>query len=317
VNRLVDDLLDVSRITSGRLALNRKPLRIAHILEQVVDSIQPSLVNRALTLDIAPAVNDACIEGDEVRLVQVFNNLLVNAIKFTQPGGMIHVTATVDGGDVEVAVTDDGIGIGRDEIGQVFELFYQAPQNPDRARGGLGLGLPIVRSLVRMHGGNVTAHSEGVGRGSRLVVRLPLCEVPAVPALAPAAKLEKGTGRVLIVDDNEDAADTCATLLEMSGYDVRVAYTPEAALAELAGFQPDVAILDIGLPGMSGYELARELKSRGHVGKLVALTGYGQAADMAASKAAGFDAHLTKPVMPADLTDLVAKLVADAVSLRA
>jgi len=308
VTRLVDDLLDVSRITSGRLALKRKPLHIAHILEQVVDSIQPSLFNRSLTLDMEPDVNGARVEGDEVRLVQVFNNLLVNAIKFTQTGGSIRVAARIDSGEVEVDVIDDGIGIGPEELQRVFDLFYQAPQNTDRARGGLGLGLPIVKSLVAMHGGSVVAQSEGPGRGSRMVVRLPLCEetVLATPPAAPPPG--KGSGRVLVVDDNEDAADTCATLLEMSGYDVRVVYTPEAALGEIASFAADVAILDIGLPRMSGYDLAREMKRRGFAGKLAALTGYGQATDMAESKAAGFDAHLTKPVTPSDLIELVAKL---------
>ncbi|HEY8049112.1 MAG TPA: response regulator, partial [Ramlibacter sp.] len=204
-----------------------------------------------------------------------------------------------------------------EELKRVFDLFYQAPQSADRARGGLGLGLPIVKSLVEMHGGRVSAHSEGKGRGSRIVIRLPLCEAPPASAKPAAKPLGHGSGRVLVVDDNEDAADTCATLLQMTGYDVRVAYTPDAALQMFGLFQPDVAILDIGLPGMSGYELARQMRKRGYEGKLAALTGYGQATDMAASKAAGFDAHLTKPVAPGELMDLVAKLVAERASMRA
>jgi signal transduction histidine kinase/CheY-like chemotaxis protein len=318
VTRLVDDLLDVSRITSGRLALNRKPLRIAHVVEQVVDTIRPSLYQRTLALDVEPAVNDAWVDGDDVRLVQVFNNLLVNAIKFTPAGGTIRVTARREGDEVVTEVQDSGIGIAPDDLKRVFDLFYQAPQSTDRARGGLGLGLPIVKSLVEMHGGSVSAASPGAGLGTRITVRLPLCEAPGGTHPERVGTPEsKGHGRVLVVDDNEDAADTCATLLQMFGYDVRVAYAPHGALDIVHDFHPDLAILDIGLPGMNGYELARVLRKGGYTGKLVALTGYGQAADMAASRAAGFDAHLTKPVAPRDLTDLVARFTPQDVSLRA
>jgi signal transduction histidine kinase len=308
VTRLVDDLLDVSRITSGRLTLTRKPVNVSHILRQVVDAIQPSLLKRTLLLDMSDGVADAWVEGDEVRLVQVLNNLLVNAIKFTPGGGEIRLSASVEGDEVRIDVRDTGVGIDADELKRVFDLFYQAPQNADRSRGGLGLGLPIVRSLVEMHGGSVKATSEGRGHGACMSVTLPLCEAPPQAVSVAPAELEKGSGRVLVVDDNEDAADTCATLLEMSGYDVKVAYAPDAALATLAEWPPDVAILDIGLPSMSGYELAREMRRRNFAGRLAALTGYGQAADMAASKLAGFDAHLTKPVSPQELLELVAKL---------
>jgi signal transduction histidine kinase/ActR/RegA family two-component response regulator len=320
VTRLVDDLLDVSRITSGRLTLRRVPVRIAHVLEQVVDAIQPSLLHRALSLHIDDSAQQAWVEGDEVRLAQVFNNLLVNAIKFTPPGGAIHMRARRTESEVLVEVEDSGVGIEPDELKRVFDLFYQAPQSTDRARGGLGLGLSIVKSLVQMHGGRVNATSAGTGRGTCVTVRLPLCDPPAETRTPAATQppAEKGAGRVLVVDDNEDAADTCATLLEMSGYEVRVAYTPEAAIETMESFHPDVAILDIGLPGMNGYELGRALKRGGYTGKLAALTGYGQATDMATSKAAGFDAHLTKPVSPQELLELVAKFAAGSdASLRA
>jgi CheY-like chemotaxis protein/nitrogen-specific signal transduction histidine kinase len=308
VTRLVDDLLDVSRITSGRLALNRKPIRIAHVLEQVVDTIQSSLFQRALSLDVDADVEASWVEGDEVRLAQVFNNLLVNAIKFTPAGGKITVKARRVHDELEVDVSDSGIGIAAGDIDRVFDLFYQAPQSAERARGGLGLGLPIVKSLVQMHGGSVHAASAGPGQGTTVSVRLPVCAAPVhVRAEESPAQREKANGRILVVDDNEDAADTCATLLEMSGYEVRVAYAPQAALETVLQFHPDVAILDIGLPGMSGYELARQMKREGFEGKLAALTGYGQATDMAASRRAGFDAHLTKPVSPQDLLELVAK----------
>ncbi|RYF42472.1 MAG: response regulator [Comamonadaceae bacterium] len=317
VTRLVDDLLDVSRITGRRLSLQLQPVRLAEMLHQIVESARPSLRQRALDLDLGPGVADAWVEADEVRLAQVFNNLLVNAIKFTPPGGAIRVHTRLDGGHVEVVVADTGVGIPPDELDRIFEVFYQAPQSSDRTAGGMGLGLPIVRSLVQMHGGTVEAASAGIGRGARFTVRFPLCEAPAtppsqMPEIAPSAGT--GSGRILVVDDNRDAADTCAALLEISGYTVQVAYTPEAALETLRSFRPQVAILDIGLPGMSGHELAVKMRAHpaGFAGKLVALTGYGQAKDVAASHSAGFDTHLTKPVSPAVLLALVESLMGTA-----
>jgi CheY-like chemotaxis protein/two-component sensor histidine kinase len=310
VTRLVDDLLDVSRITSGRLSIRLEPVRLADLLEQLVESVRPSLDGRALTLEIAADARDAWVSGDEVRLVQVFNNLLVNAIKFTPHSGSIRMRAALSDSGVRVDVVDSGIGMAAGDIAHIFELFYQAPQQSDRSRGGLGLGLPIVRSLVEMHGGSVAAGSAGAGQGSRLTVLLPLVDAPAGSHPAPLLASTLQAGRILVVDDNRDAADTCAALLEMSGYTVRVAYTPEAALEVLQQFSPDAAILDIGLPGMSGFALARLMKAPplSYRGKLVALTGYGQASDRAASSAAGFDAHLTKPAAPQELLDLVESL---------
>jgi signal transduction histidine kinase/ActR/RegA family two-component response regulator len=310
VTRLVDDLLDVSRITSGRLGIRREPIRLAQVLRQLIENIRPSLFQRTLSYEAGPELDDAWVAGDEVRLAQVFNNLLVNAIKFTSAGQSVRVTATREDGQARVDVEDTGAGISGGEIDKIFDLFYQAPQSFDRARGGLGLGLPIVRSLVEMHGGSIQATSAGPGQGSRFTVRLPLCEPPEAPAAAEPEHAMKGAGNVLVVDDNEDAADTCATLLEIAGYTVRVAYTPEAALETLRDFTPDVAILDIGLPRMSGYTLAGLMKDppSNYRGALVALTGYGQAADMAASRQAGFDAHLTKPVSPGELLELLVNL---------
>jgi signal transduction histidine kinase/ActR/RegA family two-component response regulator len=310
VTRLVDDLLDVSRITSGRLAIRREPVRLRQVLGQVIDNIRPSLFQRTLSFEASPDLDDAWVAGDEVRLAQVFNNLLVNAIKFTSAGQSIRVTATLEGSEARVDFEDTGAGISVQEIDKIFDLFYQAPQSFDRSRGGLGLGLPIVRSLVEMHGGSVQVTSAGAGQGSCFTVRLPLCDAPAQAATIEPEHAMRGAGKVLVVDDNEDAADTCATLLEIAGYTVRVAYTPEAALETLREFKPDVAILDIGLPRMSGYTLAGLMKdSPSHYrGALVALTGYGQAADMAASRQAGFDAHLTKPVNPGELLELLVRL---------
>lgn len=308
VTRLVDDLLDISRIISGRLALKRERVPIAQVLTQVSDTIRTSLQQRTLKLDFSPSATQAWVGGDEVRLVQVFNNLLVNAIKFTSSTGAIYVKAAVAEGEVRIDVSDDGVGMSEADLDHVFDLFYQAPQSADRALGGLGLGLPIVKSIVEMHGGRVHAVSAGLNQGSCLTVWLPLCEAPAPHDEVVAPPPTQGSGQVLVVDDNEDAADTCATLLEISGYQTRVAYTPEGAIEVMREFTPEVAILDIGLPGMSGYELARVLKRGGYAGRLVALTGYGQATDVAAAKAAGFDAHLTKPVTSDELLELIGKL---------
>jgi signal transduction histidine kinase/ActR/RegA family two-component response regulator len=310
VTRLVDDLLDVSRITSRRLAIRREPVQLAPVLTQVVETIRPSLQQRSLSLELGPGMEQAWVAGDEVRLVQVFNNLLVNATKFTNPGQSIRVKAALVGFEVQVDVEDSGVGLSPSELKRIFEVFYQAPQDSDRSRGGLGLGLPIVKNLVEMHGGHVQATSAGLGHGSCFTVRLPLCEAPVSQEAAAPAPAARGAGNILVVDDNEDAADTCAELLAMSGYTVRVAYTPEAALETLREFKPDLAILDIGLPGMSGYELAALIKAPpvGYCGRLLALSGYGQAADVAASGEAGFDAHLTKPVAAPELLEQVDKL---------
>jgi len=310
VTRLVDDLLDVSRITSGRLAIRKEPVRMGSLLVQLVDNLRMSLHNHMLQIDLGPGVDDAWVAGDETRLAQVFNNLLVNGVKFTPPGGKIILEANLVEGELRVEVHDTGVGMSQEDLDHVFELFYQAPQSSDRARGGLGLGLPIVKSLVEMHGGSVHAASAGPGKGSCMTVRLPTCMAPALPDDSKPQPDMAASGNVLVVDDNEDAADTCAALLEMCGYAVQTVYRPEAALALLTKFKPDVAILDIGLPGISGYALASLLKEAGYRGALVALTGYGQASDLAASKAAGFDAHMTKPVAPAELMELVARLAA-------
>ena len=311
VTRLVDDLLDVSRITSGRLAIRREPVRLAQVLSQVVEAIRQSVFQRTLTLELGGGIGNAWVTGDEVRLVQVFNNLLVNAVKFTPTGGTILIRTAVVDGHAQVDIEDSGIGIAADDLERIFDLFYQAPQNSDRALGGLGLGLPIVKSLLQMHGGNISCASDGPGSGTRFTVTLPLCAPPLGAEEPAATTAPQGAGKVLVVDDNEDAADTCSTLLELSGYTVRTAYTPKAALDTLAEFIPDVAILDIGLPGMSGHQLARLMRAApyDYKGALVALTGYGTAADMAASKQAGFDAHLTKPVAPSGLLELVEQMV--------
>ncbi|NUO73650.1 MAG: response regulator, partial [Frateuria sp.] len=278
MTRLVEDLMDVSRITRGKLRIRREPMRVGPWIEQVPDSIQGSLGGRTLR-----------------------GNLLGTAVKFRQDAGRVAVRARRDGTEVVIEVEDDGIGLNAEELSRVFELFYQAPHGEHRTTAGLGLGLAIVRSLVEMHDGSVQVWSDGPGRGCRFTLRLPAVEAPAStghePPAAPAPATTHG-GRVLVVDDNADAADTMAALLESCGFGVAVAYAPDEALRRLETFAADIALLDIGLPGMDGYELARTVRGgpRGADIRLVALTGYGQPSDVERARANGFDAHMTKPV---------------------
>lgn len=308
MKRLVDDLLDVSRITGKRLEMRLQPLRPADLVRQAAQAMQPVLGLRKLEVTIAPEAENLWVSGDEVRLAQVLDNLLGNAIKFTGPDGRIALALREADGEAEITVQDDGMGMPPQVLEHVFDLFYQAPQGTDRSRGGLGLGLAIVRSLVEMHGGTVRATSEGEGHGSSFVLRLPTILAPAGAAAGSEGSGEaNGQGRVLLVDDNQDAADTAAALLQLSGYDVQVAYDPGVALALLDGFAPQVAVLDIGLPGMSGYELAERVRAHrnGRACHLVALTGYGTAADVAKAQAAGFQRHLVKPAPPDALLEAV------------
>jgi CheY-like chemotaxis protein/anti-sigma regulatory factor (Ser/Thr protein kinase) len=242
----------------------------------------------------------ARVDADAMRLGQVFANLLTNAAKYTEPGGKIAIQARRDGGAIEVAVADNGNGISKRLLAHIFDPFVQSDRTIDRAQGGLGLGLALVKSLTQLHGGTVSAHSEGPGKGSRFVVRL--------PAYAPGPLTDEAvtgrmgavippTARVLVVDDNVDAADTLADVLRKVGYDVMVAHDAPTALHVAAEFKPAIALLDIGLPVMDGYELARRLRSTlGEPLRLIAVSGYGADADLARSRAAGFEVHLGKPV---------------------
>ena len=311
MTRLVDDLLDLSRITGKRLAMRMEPLRVADLVEQAAEAIRPVLGARTLRTDVAAGVGGAWVSGDEARLAQVFGNLLGNAVKFTGQRGAITLAARAAGEWVEFTVGDDGTGMAPDVLQRAFEPFFQAHQAQDRSRGGLGLGLAIVKSLVEMHGGSVAAESPGPGRGTTVRVRLPLAASPAPrPDHGPAPGVP-ATGRVLVVDDNRDAADTTAALLEINGYEVHVAYAPDAALAILDRHAAHVALLDIGLPGMSGYELAHRVRSHpnGAHCRLIALTGYGQADDLEMARRSGFDLHLTKPASADALLEHVAGLM--------
>jgi PAS domain S-box-containing protein len=313
LSRLVDDLLDVSRITGGKIQLQREVLDVAGVVDKALELAHPLLEKRMHGVEVDLPDSPVYVAGDAVRLAQVLSNLLTNAAKFTPWDGRIAVRVVAATDSVEIAVEDTGRGIEPALLPNVFDLFVQGAQPIDRQSGGLGLGLAIVKTLVQMHGGTVLAHSDGEQRGSRFVVRLPRCAAPeAVGAAAsPAAAAAKGRGRVLVVDDNVDAADTLAVLLEAAGYNVRTAVDGVRALRTLDTFTPDVAILDIGLPGMDGYELARRFRAEPRAARtrLVALTGYGRDPDRHRALDGGFDEHLVKPVSADRLLDVLGGLL--------
>jgi len=308
LSRLVDDLLDISRITRGTVELSRARTPVAAIVSRGVEMASPLLEQRRheLHLDVA---RDLDVDGDATRLAQVIANLLTNAARYTDPGGRIRVRAARAGDDAVITVTDTGVGIAPEMLPHVFEMFVQAPQTLARTRGGLGLGLAIVKSLVELHGGRVAVRSEGAGQGSTFEVRLPalgpaVAEPPrSARAPAPAARRL----RILVVDDNQDAAALLGELLESHGHEIRTAHDGPAALRVVEDFQPELALLDIGLPVMDGYELALRLRARPelHAMRLIALSGYGQEADRLRSRAAGFEHHLAKPVTIAKLLELI------------
>ena len=309
--RLVDDLLDVSRVTRGKIELKVERVELARVTDKAVEMASLLVEQRRhqLQVEIEPGL---AWEGDPVRLAQVMSNLLTNAARYTEPGGRIWLRARRDGLDaIEISVRDTGIGLAPEVRDQVFELFFQGKRGIDRAEGGLGIGLALVKNIVELHGGSVQAHSAGRGLGSEFVVHLPLRSAALVQA--PAAPLPAhvetiAPQRVLLVDDNADGADTLGHLLRAYGHTVEVYHDPASALAALDRFSPTVALLDIGLPVLDGYQLAARIRAHpgGQGCRLVALSGYGQAADHARSQAAGFERHLVKPVDPVDAARVVA-----------
>ena len=301
--RLVDDMLDLSRLTSGKLVLRTEVVALADIVEHAVQTASSLVEARGHQLNVSLPKKPIYVRADKARLEQVFVNLLVNAAKYTDPGGRIDVLAKVSGREVTVGVRDTGIGIAAEMLPRVFDLFAQLNPSLDRAEGGLGIGLNVVRNLVEMHGGHVSVHSEGLGRGTEFQVCLPVSqEAPKTQPKLPAPDPQNGglaaPSRVLIVEDNADIARVMVALLKRCGHVPQVAHDGAGALDLARKFQPDVALLDIGLPDMSGHELARLLRENESFKNtyLVALTGYGQQDDRRRSAEAGFDEHLTKPV---------------------
>jgi len=313
LSRLVDDLLDVSRITKGKIQLERGLVNVKAVIARAIELTQPALDSRARPIEQSLTPEPVFVAGDSVRLVQVLCNLLTNAAKFTPRDGRLAISLAVDNGDAVIAVEDSGKGISPELLPRIFNLFVQGEQQLDRRAGGLGLGLAIVETLVHMHRGTITASSEGIGRGSTFVVRLPAV-AGASDAVSDAPVPEphrQASGRILIVDDNADAAQTLDLLLGNCGYDVRTAMDAEHAFQLLESFCPEVAILDIGLPRMDGYELAGRLRADPRLGgiRLVALTGYGRDRDREQALSSQFDEHLVKPIAPARLLEVIESLM--------
>jgi PAS domain S-box-containing protein len=320
MKRLLDDLLDVSRVSQGKIQLRKEPLELGALLLQAVDVSRPMIVGKRQRLSLTLAQGPLPLDADPTRLVQVFANLLNNAAKYTDEGGHISLTVKVEDGDAVVRVRDDGVGMTPELLAGAFDLFVQETRSLDRAQGGLGIGLTMVRTLVKMHGGSVRALSEGPGRGSEFVVSLPLSTGAPPPADGDASSRSMEPVRplrTLVVDDNEDAARTVGYLLEMSGHEVMLAFDGPGALAAAAAAPPDLVLLDIGLPGMDGYTVAAQLRATGHVrATLVALTGYGQDEHVRRSKEAGFDHHLVKPIDFGKIEKIAGQLLGGAEGVR-
>ena len=310
--RLVDDLFEVSRITRGRIELRIEPVDVADVIRHAVETSRPLIDDSNQRLVVSTDEEPLWIVGDPIRLAQVFANLLNNASKFSNEGGAIHLTARRRTDTIEVTVKDSGAGISPEMLPRVFDMFAQGSRSA-RMPGGLGIGLTLAKSLVELHGGSLTARSEGQGRGSEFVVTLPYAKVAAHagdPTSRDASRGGLTPRRVLVVDDNRDAADSVALLLKLLGADVRMSYDGADALAAIDSFHPVIVLLDIGLPGMDGYEIARRIRQRpdlDHV-TLIALTGWGQAEDRLRSQEAGFQHHLVKPADPEALEALLATI---------
>jgi signal transduction histidine kinase/DNA-binding response OmpR family regulator len=311
--RLVDDLLDLSRITRGKIHLKMETVDVAGVLARAVETSRPLLDARKhhLTIELPP--QPLRVRGDSVRLTQIVGNLLNNAAKYTEEGGHIVLSAERQGDVIDLRVRDNGVGIPPDMLSSIFELFTQVDHSLDRSQGGLGIGLTLVHKLVELHGGRVEAFSDGPNRGSEFVVHLPALpveEAAPAPPLNSTPNAAISRRRVLIVDDNADAARTLGMLMEVGGHETRLCFDGHAGLTEAEKFQPEVVLLDIGLPGMDGLEVARRLRALNLSPRplLIALTGYGQADDVRRSMEAGFDHHLVKPADPHTLTGLLASV---------
>jgi PAS domain S-box-containing protein len=301
MSRLLDDLLDVARITRSTLELKKTPTDLTFVVGSAIDTARPILEAKKHTLSLDLPKRAVRLEADPVRLAQVFSNLLINAAKYTDPGGQVQLRAAQEGSEIVVAIRDNGIGISADMMPRLFKMFEQAQGALGRSEGGLGIGLALVRGIVTLHGGRVEARSAGPGTGSELIVRLPVGTPPAEISDMQAGEQNFAPGaglKILIVDDNRDAADSCAALLELSGHRVQTAYTGRRALELAETFRPHAILLDIGLPDLDGYQLAATIRAApwGRVVVLIAVTGWGQEEDRRRAFEAGCDHHLTKPI---------------------
>ena len=316
LTRLVDDLLDVSRITRGNINLSREPVNVATIVARAIETIAPLIAEQRHDLSVDISEEALEVEGDLTRLTQVLGNLLNNAAKYTDPGGTINVTASRVGMDVDIRVRDNGIGIPPALLPRLFQLFTQVDAAAHRAQGGLGIGLALVRQLVQMHGGSVTAYSDGPGKGSEFLIRLPLRMQRPRELMQSSLTAESGANgskpghRILLADDNRDALDSLATLLQCDGHEVHTAGDGAEALEVAAQCRPNVVLLDIGMPKLDDYEVARRIRAEpwGKSAVLIALTGWGQDEDRRRSREVGFDSHLVKPLDPDALSSLLQRL---------
>jgi signal transduction histidine kinase len=311
--RLIDDLLDVSRIASGKIVLQRAPTLVSELVQSAIEAHRTAIEAANIDLIVEVPAEPFVIDVDSTRFVQVLSNVVHNASKFTPAHGQIRIGVEPRGGNevpqVAITISDTGVGISHDLLPRVFELFVQAESATERTNGGLGIGLALARRLIEMHGGAIAAHSDGAGTGTALVITMPICQADATRPSSSRIDVSHVVGRVVIIDDNRDAAHTMSMLVEQLGGSARIAHDAASGLAAVEEFQPDIVFLDIGLPGMDGYETCRRVRrqpSTRHI-VIVAVTGWGQSQDKQRALDAGFDTHLTKPVDSAALASILAR----------
>ena len=311
MSRLVDDLLDVSRMTQGKIQLRYESISLSQIIQRSLETVQPLLIEKRHEVHLTIPEGPLWLWADPLRLEQVLNNLLTNAAKYTESGGVIQVDVESEGDDVLIRVRDNGMGIAPNMLGEIFQLFSQVDRSLERSQGGLGIGLTLARNLVQLHQGTLVAQSDGLGKGSEFVIRLPnrTClksetSIPTTVSSAPIAQM----CRVLIVDDNVVSAESLQLIMKLWGHECRIAHTGPSAIEEVEAFEPNVVMLDIGLPGMDGYVVADELRRRPEYKEilLIAMTGYGSEENRRRSRAVGFDHHFVKPLDLDALEDLLA-----------
>ena len=310
LSRLVDDLVDVSRITRGKVSVRAEPVELKATIALVLESLRTTISERAHTVEVTAPDMPLFVNADPLRLAQVLSNIITNAIKYTPDGGRISIKVTAEDNFVSITVVDNGIGMAADLVPRVFDLFVQGERGLDRREGGLGVGLTIAKRLIEMQGGTLSAGSAGIGLGSRFTLGFPLLQPARVPEEVPAPIAATGAvqrRRVLIVDDNEDAAEALAALVEILGHDATIVHDGREAVGAAAAQRPDLMLLDIGLPGMDGYEVARRLRGDPALKnvRLIACTGYGREEDVRKMGEAGFDRHLLKPVSAAQLEQVL------------